>query len=132
MKKKLCVMICFIFALCGAVLMTVPAQAKVKKNSEDVKNIYKLIKNIEDDEIWNLDSSCYTWNKKTGRLTEIDFSEHSVKGKLSFNNFSQLESISIEKNKITNVNFSNLNKLKYLDCDNNKIVSMDLSNLRKL
>ena len=42
MKKKLWITICFIFALCGAVLMTVPAQAKVKKNPGDLKNVRKI------------------------------------------------------------------------------------------
>ncbi len=128
MKKKLWITICFIFALCGMVLMTVPAQAKSNKNSNDVKYLKALIKEQKkqgatvSDNINNKKE--YSWTKQ-GRLKEINWDKKNLSGKIDISKFKELKYFSCNKNKVTDLNLNT--KLYYLQCENNNLTYLDTS-----
>ena len=128
MKKKLWITICFIFALCGMVLMTVPTQAKTSKNSNDVKYLKALIKEQKkqgatvSSDINN--KKQYEWSK-SGRIKCIYWRNKKLKGVIDISRFEGLKDFYCNKNKITELK---LNKtLMNLDCSDNEISFLDAS-----
>ena len=128
MYKKLWITISFILLLCGAVLMTVPIQAKSSKNSNDVKYLKELIKEQKkqgatvSDDINN--KSQYKWNK-SGRIKCIDWENKKLNGTVDISKFKELKKFNCNKNKIIELK---LNKaLLNLDCSDNEISFLDTS-----
>lgn len=106
------------------------------KNKNDKKILKKLIKKQRakgadlDKDINN--EFCYTWNRYTGRLEEIDWSYGELKGKVKFTGLSKLKVLRCNCNNITKLDVSGLKNLRDLDCSENKIRELDVSKLKKL
>ena len=99
----------------------VNAEAKVKKNADDVKALKEIIKsqykkggkvskNLNDKEE-------YGWSKKTGKLIKINWSETvRLKGSLNLSKLTNLKYLKCSDVNLKSLNISNLARLEIVDC----------------
>lgn len=107
-----------------------------EKNAVDVAALKKIIKeqtalgaripkNIND-------SYYYTWNKRTGRLTQIWLTDCGLKGTLSCKGMTALEELNCTSNQLTRLDVSQNRRLTVLDCFYNQLTDLDVSANTKL
>ena len=104
----------------------------VEKNASDVAVLKKIIAeqkergaNVSED----LDDPDYGWEEIDGelRLTNIYLAERDIQGKISFTGLSELNSLKIGCNKLTNLDVSENKKLEILDCSENQLTELNMS-----
>ena len=108
---------------------------KLEKKPSDVAILHKIIQEqkalgatIEED----LDE--YTWNN-AGRLSAIYWSDTGLKGAISLEGLTALESVHCSNNQLTSLDVSQNPRLEYLECENNSLEKLDLpgdSSLREI
>ena len=104
----------------------------VEKNASDVAVLKKIIAeqkergaNVSED----LDDPDYGWEEIDGelRLTNIYLADRDIQGKISFTGLSELNSLKIGCNKLTNLDVSENKKLEILDCSENQLTELNMS-----
>ena len=104
----------------------------VEKNASDVAVLKKIIAeqkergaNVSED----LDDPDYGWEEIDGelRLTNIYLADRDIQGKISFTGLSELNSLKIGCNKLTNLDVSENKKLEILDCSENQLTDLNMS-----
>lgn len=105
------------------------------KNPSDVAALQKLISEqktlgatvTEDiDDSWS-----YRWNN-AGRLTDIDWDNDELSGKLSLQDFPALQMLSCNGNELTSLDVSKNTALRVLECTNNELTTLNVGANTKL
>ena len=104
----------------------------VEKNASDVAVLKKIIAEQKErgaDVSEDLDDPDYGWEEIDGelRLTNIYLADRDIQGKISFTGLSELNSLKIGQNKLTNLDVSENKKLEILDCSGNQLTELNMS-----
>lgn len=70
----------------------------------------------------------YNTKEKREKVTELDISSKSLKGKLDLNDFINLKKLDCYSNELTNIDLTNCKKLEVISCSRNKITNLSLPN----
>lgn len=132
-RFKFYMMILIFMFLCG---MSMEVEAAVQKNSNDVKELNKIIRiqkkrgaKVSED----IDNKKqYHWSKKTGRLVKLRWYKKNVTGKVDISNLKALKTVYLNENNITAIKFGKLKVLEDIQVINNKLKVIDISKLKKL
>ena len=129
------ILIVIVFVVVGFISQNTNVEAKVKKNTHDVKALKQIIKqqrNRGAEVPRKMNAWTYKWDKKTGRLVKIDWENLNVNGKVDFNELKGLKNLKCGFNEITELKVNRLQKLEYLSCEKNRLKKLKLTRLVRL